>query len=59
LVDDILDEPLIGAHRGKKPAAEVVKKYFLENVAALKELTIDEMLNQRYEHLTSVGAFSE
>ncbi len=59
LVDDILDEPLIGAHRDKKLAAEVVKKYFLENVAALKELTIDEMLNQRYEHLTSVGAFSE
>jgi acetyl-CoA carboxylase carboxyl transferase subunit alpha len=59
LVDDILDEPLIGAHRDKKVAAEVVKKYFLENVAALKELTIDEMLNQRYEHLTSVGAFTE
>ena len=59
LVDDVLDEPLIGAHRDKKRAAEVVKKYFLENVATLKELTIDEMLNQRYEHLTSVGAFSE
>jgi acetyl-CoA carboxylase carboxyl transferase subunit alpha len=59
LVDDILDEPLIGAHRDKKQAAEVVKKYFLENVAALKELTIDEMLNQRYERLTSVGAFTE
>jgi len=59
LVDDILDEPLIGAHRDKKIAAQVVKKYFLENVAALKELTIDEMLNQRYERLTSVGAFTE
>jgi acetyl-CoA carboxylase carboxyl transferase subunit alpha len=59
LVDDILDEPLIGAHRDKKQAAEVVKKYFLENVAALKELTVNEMLNQRYERLTSVGAFTE
>jgi acetyl-CoA carboxylase carboxyl transferase subunit alpha len=59
LVDDILDEPLIGAHRDKKIAAEIVKKYFLENVAALKELTVDEMLNQRYERLTSVGAFTE
>lgn len=59
LVDDVLDEPLIGAHRDKKVAAEVVKKYFLENVSALKELTIDEMLEKRYKHLTSVGAFSE
>jgi len=59
LIDDILDEPLIGAHRDKKLAAEIVKKYFLENVSALKELTVDEMLDQRYERLTSVGAFSE
>ena len=59
LIDDVLDEPLIGAHRDKNTAADVVKKYFLENVQALRELSIDEMLNKRYEHLTSVGAYSE
>ena len=59
LVDDILDEPLIGAHRDKKIAAEVVKNYFVENVKRLKEMTIDEMLQARYERLTAVGAFSE
>ncbi len=59
LIDDILDEPLIGAHRTKEAAASVVKAYFLENVKALKELTVDEMLEKRYEHLTKVGAFSE
>jgi acetyl-CoA carboxylase carboxyl transferase subunit alpha len=58
LVDDILDEPLIGAHRDKKTSANVVKTYFLENVKALRELTVDEMLEQRYQKLTSVGAFS-
>jgi len=59
LVDDILDEPLIGAHRNKKLAADIVKSYFLERVRALKELSVDEMLEQRYERLTSVGAFTE
>jgi acetyl-CoA carboxylase carboxyl transferase subunit alpha len=59
LVDDILAEPLIGAHRAKKVAAEAVKVYFLENVKALKALSVDEMLQQRYERLTSVGAFTE
>ena len=59
LIDDILDEPLIGAHRDKKLAAQIVKKYFLENVSGLKELTVDEMLEQRYIRLTSVGAFTE
>ena len=59
LIDDILDEPLIGAHRTKEVSAQILKDYFLEQVKILKELTIEEMLEKRYEHLTSVGAFSE
>ncbi len=59
LIDDVLDEPLIGAHRDKVTAAEVLKIYFLESVKALQELSIDEMLDLRYKKLTAVGAFSE
>ncbi len=59
LVDDVLDEPLIGAHRDKETAADVLKKYFLDNVNELKKLSIDELLDQRYARLTAVGAFSE
>jgi acetyl-CoA carboxylase carboxyl transferase subunit alpha len=59
LIDDILDEPLIGAHRDKVTAAEAIKKYYLEQVEALKALPVDEMLDQRYKRLTAVGAFSE
>ncbi|MCB4747776.1 MAG: acetyl-CoA carboxylase carboxyl transferase subunit alpha, partial [Sulfurovum sp.] len=59
LIDDILDEPLIGAHRDKTTAAEVLKTYFLEQVKQLRELSIDDLLDQRYKHLTAVGAFSE
>ncbi|QOR62186.1 acetyl-CoA carboxylase carboxyl transferase subunit alpha [Sulfurovum sp. ST-21] len=59
LIDDVLDEPLIGAHRDKVTAAEVLKNYFLETVKNLKELSVDELLDQRYKRLTSVGAFSE
>jgi len=59
LIDDVLDEPLIGAHRDKTTAAEVLKRYFLEQVKALRELSVDELLDQRYKRLTAVGAFSE
>jgi len=59
LIDDVLDEPLIGAHRDKKTAAEALKRYFLDTVKELKELSLDELLEKRYEKLTSVGAFSE
>ncbi len=59
LIDDVLDEPLIGAHRDKATAAEVIKEYYLGQVEALKALPVDEMLDQRYKRLTAVGAFSE
>ena len=59
LIDIILDEPLIGAHRNKKEAAEVIKTYFLDTVKQLRELSIDELLEQRYQRLVSVGAYSE
>jgi len=59
LIDDILDEPLIGAHRDKKTAAEVLKTYYLQQIKALRELSIDEMLEQRYQRLVGVGAYSE
>lgn len=59
LIDVVLDEPLIGAHRDKQTSADIVKAYFLENVKALRELTVDEMLDQRYKRLTAVGAYSE
>jgi acetyl-CoA carboxylase carboxyl transferase subunit alpha len=59
LIDDVLDEPLIGAHRDKQTAADVLKSYFLESVKELRALTVDEMLDARYKRLTAVGAFSE
>ena len=59
LIDDILDEPLIGAHRRKKEASDIVKAYYLEQIKALRELPIDDMLDKRYERLVSIGAYSE
>lgn len=59
LVDDVLDEPLIGAHRDKQTAAEVLKRYYLDSLKALRELSEDELLDQRYKRLTAVGAYSE
>jgi len=59
LIDDVLDEPLIGAHRDKQTASNIVEEYFTQTVKALRELTVDEMLDQRYKRLTAVGAFSE
>ena len=59
LIDDILDEPLIGAHRDKENAAKAVKEYFLQSVAACKNKALEKMLKDRYEKLVKVGAYKE
>lgn len=59
LIDDIIDEPLIGAHRDKEGAVNALKNYFLGEVAELKALSDEERLEKRYNRLVGMGRFSE
>ncbi|MDF1877792.1 acetyl-CoA carboxylase carboxyl transferase subunit alpha [Sulfurimonas sp. SAG-AH-194-L11] len=59
LIDDIINEPLIGAHREKEAAADAIKEYFLTQVEALKAMSKDERMDARYKKLTAPGAFKE
>jgi len=59
LINDIIDEPLIGAHRDKQGAAEAIKNYFLSSLAQLREMGNEERMNKRYERLVSIGEFEE
>jgi acetyl-CoA carboxylase carboxyl transferase subunit alpha len=59
LIDDVIEEPLIGAHRDKEGAARAIGDYFLQSVKSLREVSDNERMNQRYEKLTSVGAYEE
>jgi acetyl-CoA carboxylase carboxyl transferase subunit alpha len=59
LIDDIIDEPLIGAHRDYETTAKNIKDYFLEKVKELKILSIDELLQKRFEKYLNYGSFNE
>jgi len=59
LIDDIIDEPLIGAHREKEAAAHAIADYFLQELKVLKAMTNDERMDARYVKLTKPGAFKE
>jgi acetyl-CoA carboxylase carboxyl transferase subunit alpha len=59
LIDDIIDEPLIGAHRDRDSSAKAISDYFLEKVKELKEIGKENRMNLRYEKLIGVGAYSE
>jgi acetyl-CoA carboxylase carboxyl transferase subunit alpha len=59
LIDAVLDEPLVGAHRDKTTSAKVLKDYYLKSVKELRALSVNDMLEARYNKLTSVGAYTE
>ena len=59
LIDDIIDEPLIGAHRDRDSAAKAIGDYFLDELAKLRAMSEEERMEARYNRLTSMGAFSE
>ena len=59
LIDDIINEPLIGAHRDKDGAATAIKEYFLTEIQKLKLMSEDDRMEARYAKLTKPGAFKE
>ncbi len=59
LIDDVIDEPIMGAHRNKRDAILALKKYFLDSVKELEQLSDEERLEKRYQKLVGIGAFEE
>ena len=57
LIDDIIEEPLIGAHRQKQDAYRVMGDYFLDTLVKLRSMSDEERLEARYSKLMALGAF--
>jgi acetyl-CoA carboxylase carboxyl transferase subunit alpha len=58
LVDDVINEPLIGAHRSKEEAIKALGDYFIESVNEIRELSKEERYEKRYQKLMSLGSFT-
>jgi acetyl-CoA carboxylase carboxyl transferase subunit alpha len=59
LVDEVLPEPLGGAHRNPKAMAEVVHNALLSSLEELTQLSTDQLLEMRQRRLASFGQFKE
>jgi len=60
LVDEVIAEPLGGAHRNVHDTVFNVEKYVERTLRELKRMKIDELLEKRYDKIRSIGtAFSE
>lgn len=57
LIDDIIPEPLSGAHRNREGAAQAIKQYFLSSLESIQ--SDKDYLQKRYEKIMRYGAFSE
>lgn len=55
LIDEIIEEPLGGAHRDHKQTAENVKATLLRQLADLDALDHENLLERRYQRLMNYG----
>ena len=59
LVDEIVPEPLCGAHHDPVEAAQLLKKALLAALEALKTKSEDELIAERYQKFRAYGRFFE
>ena len=57
IVDDILEEPLGGAHTDPESIANKLKENILRNIAELSLISSDDLLKLRYQKFRNIGEF--
>ncbi len=59
IIDDIVDEPLGGAHRDKADAAQRLERWVVEQLQDLKTMDPETLVRKRYDRFRKIGAFQE
>ncbi|BCX81116.1 acetyl-CoA carboxylase carboxyl transferase subunit alpha [Methylomarinovum caldicuralii] len=59
LIDEIIPEPLGGAHRDKKQAAANIKAALLKHLEQLERMPLPHLLDERYRRLMRYGVYDE
>jgi acetyl-CoA carboxylase carboxyl transferase subunit alpha len=59
LIDEVVAEPIGGAHSNHKEAAEILRAALVRQLDPLAKLTVKELVQKRYEKFRAYGAFTE
>ena len=59
LVDQVLEEPLGGAHRNPAEAAEIIRNALLKSLEEVGSMSTEQLLEERQRRLSSFGRFKE
>jgi len=57
IIDSIIKEPAGGAHKKPVVAVNAVKKAVLAEIAELKKLELDDLIEQRYQKFAAMGRY--
>ncbi len=58
LIDEIIEEPLGGAHQNSEAMADILKAHILKTVKSLQKIDPDKRISQRIEKYASIGHFN-
>ena len=59
VIDEIIPEPLGGAHRDHRGMASTLKQSLVRNLKRLSGVPLDELVDRRYEKFRAFGVFEE
>ena len=59
VIDEIIEEPLGGAHRDFEKMAQNLKEAVLKEFEKIDKFSIEELLERRYEKFRKIGEFFE
>ena len=59
LIDDVIPEPVGGAHSDPEKMAETLKYYLIERLSDLNKINIEDRINLRIEKLSNMGFYDE
>ncbi len=59
VIDEIIAEPLGGAHRDPQQMANMLRTYLLRSLRELKAIPLPELLELRYQKFRKMGVFDE
>ncbi len=59
VIDEMIEEPIGGAHRDPRRAAELLKEAIVRNLADIKQMSPDALVRQRYDKFRQLGMYDQ
>jgi acetyl-CoA carboxylase carboxyl transferase subunit alpha len=59
VIDDIIEEPLGGAHRNPEVASDRLQKWIIQSLRELKRFKVENLINRRFEKIRKLGQYLE